>query len=163
MVALIIPAIVSLLPWIAAWVALGGNVKSIEQNIEGFGAAITQGPISSATNAWVKVAVIAAGLGIGVWLLETKLAHNMGQELDAPPVSPIYVAHPPSFGTSGGYEANAGPVRVHAGVTSQGGGGGGGGYGEGGRPTRAVPKRLTVVKATSATPRRGGFSDERAA
>lgn len=93
-----------ILPWIIAWFALGGNSESVQQNIEKFGAAVTKGPISSATNAWIEVAVVAGLLGFGFYVLQSKYAKSQGYDLAPPAAESIYVAAPPTFGAGGGYK-----------------------------------------------------------
>ncbi len=105
----LVELVAALVPWLVAWFLLGGNVDKVTQNIEKIGEAITKGPVTTATNAWVKVAFIGAGLGIGIWLLETKIAkaENLG-EVKPPTVAPIQVAQAPSFGGGGGFSIGRG-------------------------------------------------------
>ena len=139
-------AITSLLPWILAWFALGGNSESVAQNIQNFGAAVTKGPVQVAVNAWIEVAVVAAALGFAVWIAESKTAKHLGQEVSAPPVESIHVAAPPTFGSTGGFSAGSGGITTHASVNSQAGGSGSAGVGT---PGRRITKKTTTKKSSA--------------
>ena len=99
-----------------AWFVLGGNAKSVEQNIEGFGNAVISPPINQAVNAWIKVAVIFSSLGLTVWFVESRIAKHEGQTVPLPPVQSIGPPTPPTFSATGGFGAQAGPIAVSQGV-----------------------------------------------
>lgn len=144
-----------------AAVLIPGVEQRISAVIDDISGSLLKGPTKVVTNAWIEVAVIAAGLGIGIWLLETKIAHHMGQELAAPPVESIHVAQPPSFGSSAGFTASTrGGVGLSQEVSSQGSSGSGSrGVGEAGRSAAAKPsgKRVAAPSRGFGRVRRGEY------
>ena len=138
----VVGAISSVLPWILAWFALGGNAEAVRTNIEKFGAAVTKGPISSATNAWIEVAVVAGFLGFGFYILQSKYAKSQGYDVAPPPVESIHVAAPPTFGASGGYSVAGVSGSVSAQPSS-------GGSRAAGNVTKSkgAPKKSTAKRA----------------
>ena len=111
------------MPWILGWFALGGNPQAIIRNLTNAEQQVIQVPVNTAIKAYLLVGVIAAGLGLTVWLTETEIAKKQGYEVKPPNVEPIRTGAPPSFGASSGVRAAAGPVSVGGGITSGGGSG----------------------------------------
>lgn len=149
---------------IIAITLIPGLSKDIQTTIEGIGGAATQGPINTITSAWIEIALVAGGLGVLVWIGESKLAPKLGQAPPgAPGLGPILSAAPPSFGASSGLGLSAGPVQAHTGVTAASGGatpppapysfGGGGGGGFGGGGGGRSERRLQSLRTQNATER----------
>lgn len=111
-------AVAAILPWILAYFALGGSPQAITKNIENFGKAVTQGPISTVVNAWVEVALITAGLGLGIWFLEIKVGKHEGIQVGAP-AAPTLSAPAPGFGGGASAGIAGGPVRLQSGTSAQ--------------------------------------------
>lgn len=106
------------LPWILAWFALGGNAKSVETNIEHFGAAVTEGPVNTAVGAYKQVAIFTVVLGGAVLAAEIYATKKAGIETGPLPLTPVAVPPPPVFGASGGLTGAAGPIAVSQGVSA---------------------------------------------
>lgn len=141
------PLAIVLISLIVVGALLPDFAKKIDQQIQNFGNAFTKGPVSVVTNAWIEVAVIAAGLGFAIWIIEAKAAHHMGQEVNAPPVQSIGVASPPAFGSSGGYGFQGGGFSTSSNVSASAGHSGSTGHGA---PGRKVRQTKTVTTKRSA-------------
>ena len=92
--------------------------KSVEGTLSGMGGAVFSGPVNVAVNAWMKVAVIGAGLVLGVWVLETKIAKKEGAAgpAAAPDAATVITAHEPTFNPSGGFSAGSSGVNATGGI-----------------------------------------------
>ena len=133
---------------IIAAVLIPGVQQKITDAIQSFSNAIIGPPIARATNAWIEVAIIAAGLGFAIWIIEAKTAKSMGQEIGAPPVESIHVASPPTFGAGGGLSAStSGGVGFTSDVHAQGGGTGARGVGHAPQPRTTKTKTVTKRSA----------------
>jgi hypothetical protein len=131
--------------------------QRIESVLSGFGSAAASGPISTATKWWLLAAGAVGALGVGWWIVETKVAKHEGYDVAPPPVESIGVPAPPTFGASGGFTASSqGGIGLEQRVTAEGGGSTGrGGFGQ-------VTKRAAPAKAPPGGPpltpsRRHGF------
>src|SRR5580700_1058647 len=142
-IALIFTFAISLIP---------GVQQKFESTVEGVSGALTEGPVNTVTNAWIKILAVAAAAGIGLWLLETKIARHEGIDAPGPPALPAPPTAP-SFSAQSGYTVSGGPVSVTSGVGAGTGGaapsppeprvngfGGGFGGGRGGKDTRSGRK-----------------------
>ena len=109
-----------LLPAAILYLVFGPGSTSNAKKIENFGSAIVQGPVNTAVNAWVKVALIFSAIGVGVWVLESELSSknpNLRQGGLIPGTAP---PQPPTFGAAGGIGFQKGGFGVQQGVSAGG-------------------------------------------
>lgn len=81
------------------------NASTIEGFITGTETAAIQPAVSIAVNAWLKVAIFAGGLGLGVWGIEAYIGSKRGEFVPTPTTGAIALPAPPSFGVSSGLKA----------------------------------------------------------
>jgi hypothetical protein len=105
-----------ILPGVLIYLVFGPGSSSNAQKIEQFGQAIVQGPVNTAINGYIKVALIFVGLGGAVYIAETQYAKHEGQTLPAPPVAALGPPPPPTFGAAGGIGFQRGGVGISQGV-----------------------------------------------
>ncbi|MGA2284492.1 MAG: hypothetical protein ABSH07_12660 [Candidatus Dormibacteria bacterium] len=136
--------------------------QRIESVLSGFGSAAASGPISTATKWWLLAAGAVGALGVGWWIVETKVAKHEGYDVAPPPVESIGVPAPPTFGASGGFTASSqGGVGLEQRVTAEGGGTTGrGGFGQ---VTKRAPQAAPRTEAPLTPSRRRGLGGGRAA
>lgn len=141
----LVALITTLAPWVLGWFALGGNAHSVEQNIEGFGQSLTQGPVNTAVNAWMKVLLIGGAFGLVIWGIEVEASKRLGVAAPSAPSLAPSAPTAPTFGATGGYSASAGPLTTYSGV------------GVNAAPTGPVARRQTAPRQAS----RGGSTFRR--
>ena len=105
-----------ILPGVVIYLIFGPGSTSNAKKIEQFGSAIVAGPVNTAINAYVKVALIFVAIGGVVYVAETQYAKHEGQTLPAPPVQALGPPAPPTFGAAGGLGFQRGGVGITQGV-----------------------------------------------
>lgn len=159
-IAAAITAIASLiLPAAVIYLVFGPGSNGNAQKIENFGGAIVQGPVNTAVNAWVKVALIFTGLGVGVWVLESELSSRHPSLRGSGIVPGTGPPAPPTFGAAGGIGFQKGGFGVQQGVSAGGPGAPAVQYvptGEGGGGSRYTPLYGRGERRPSRAERRTG-------
>ena len=113
---------------ISAAVLIPGVQQRIESVLSGFGSAAASGPLGTATKWWLIAAGAVGALGVGWWLIESKIAKHEGYDVAPPPVESIGVPAPPSYSGGGGFNASSkGGVGLEQTYSATGGGTKGGG------------------------------------
>ena len=116
-----VTAIASLvLPVAILWIVFGPGSNSASKKLEQWGSAAVAGPINTAIDAWVKVALIATALGVGVWVLESELSSRNPHLRQGGVIPGTAPPPPPTFGAAGGIGFQKGGFGVQQGVSAGG-------------------------------------------
>ena len=108
----------ALLALFVAAILIPGLATKIESTIEGIGGSAFAGPVNTAVSAYLKVALIGAGILVGVYVFETKFAKHEGVATPAAPGAESVVASAPHFNPSGAFTVSKAGPSVSGGINS---------------------------------------------